>query len=345
MSTPFVSVIIPARDEGASIRDTLAGLQAQTYPRERIEFLVVDGRSSDDTRSVVQEVGRDDPRVRLLDNPDRVTPGALNIGIRAARGSVISLMSAHGTPAADYLAVAVELLETTGAWGVGGRIERVSKTPAQRAIAAATSSPIGVGDAVHNYASQAAWVETAFPGLWHRNVFERVGLFDPELVRNQDDELSYRIRQAGGGIWYDPAIVVRYQPRGSLRALFSQYRQYGMWKVRVFQKHPGAARRRHLVPAAFVGTVAGGALLVPFVRPAGLLSFFALGAYGALVFAATARRSDRGAEPLRFAASIAVLHTSYGLGFWEGLLRFAPRWLVRRQGSIERLPPRPEAAS
>src|SRR6185503_18772162 len=149
---------------------------------------------TDDTKEQVLAISTLDPRISLIANPDRITPKAFNLGILAARGQVIGLMSAHGSPASDYLERAVSDLRSTGAWGVGGAIVRAGTTGRQRAIAAATSSPFGVGDAVHNYGTAARWVETAFPGLWPRWVFERVGLFDPELVRNQDDELSFRIR-------------------------------------------------------------------------------------------------------------------------------------------------------
>ena len=237
-----MSIVVPTRDEAESIAACLQALADQDYPVEQLEILVVDGQSSDRTVEIARGFADRDPRIRILANPERVTPAAFNRGIRAARGEILGVMSAHGSPAPDYVRRGVDALAATAAWSVGGRIRRSGTTGVQRAIAKVTSSPFGVGNATHNYQETPGWVETAFPGLWPRWVFERIGLFDPELVRNQDDELSGRITAAGGRIWYDPEIVIDYTPRASYASLFSQYRQYAMWKVRVFQKHPSAAR-------------------------------------------------------------------------------------------------------
>jgi glycosyltransferase involved in cell wall biosynthesis len=336
-SLPLVSIIVPARDEIATIADCVRALLAQDYPRDRLEIIVVDGRSTDGTREVVASLMAETTDVLLVDNPDRITPVAFNRGIRAARGEIIGVMSAHGVAARDYVSVAVGALATTKAWCVGGRIDRVASTPLQRAIAAATSSPFGVGDATHNYRETAGWVETAFPGLWPRWVFERVGLFDPELVRNQDDELSDRIRAAGGRIWFEPRAVVAYVPRGSRTALFRQYRQYAMWKIRVFQRHPWAARPRHLIPAAWIGTMVVGAVASLWAPPAILLTAAAAGAYATVMSLASLRISGPGVRAVDVLTSLVTLHVAYGIGTWQGLVRFLPRWFHDRGGTIERL--------
>ena len=336
-SHPVVSIIVPACNEAATIEACLEGLRHQDYPADRLEIVVVDGLSSDDTADRVRRVGRSDPRVRLITNQGRITPLAFNLGIRAARGDIIGVISAHAVPESSCVRRGVDALQSTGAWCVGGSIKRVGGTPTQRAISAATSSPFGVGNAAHNYATDARWVETAFPGMWPRWVFEKVGLFDPELVRNQDDELSFRIREAGGRIWYDPGIVVEYTPRGSFGGLFSQYRQYGMWKVRVFQKHPRAARARHLVPAAWVASMTGGILLAPVTPIAPVLTVASAGAYGAVMAAALARVDRRGASRMSVLQALVTLHLAYGIGFWQGIVRFAPRWVLDRKGGAERL--------
>lgn len=333
MSQPRVSVIVPVRNEEASIDACLGALLAQTYPAELLEVVVVDGRSSDGTRRRVEERAAREPRLRVVGNPAGVTPIGMNLGIRASNGDVITLMSGHGEAATDYVERGVRDLEETGAWGVGGRIERSPVGRVGRLIAAVTSSWVGVGDADHNYATSARWVDTAFPGMWPRWVFERVGLFDEELVRNQDDELSLRIREAGGRIWYDPGIVVRYRPRSSLRGLFSQYRQYGYWKVRVLQKHPRGLRPRHFVPAAWITFAVSGPVIAAAWRP--WLVPWGLGIVAYLAVLAVGTRRLRGAETSwpALIGTAAVVHAAYGIGFLHGLVALAPRWVRGRRGA------------
>lgn len=337
MPEPVVSVVIPARNEASSIGACVEALLAAAPSPGDFEILVVDGRSDDQTRAVVQAIADRDPRVRLLDNPGRITPIALNLGIRAARGEVIARMDGHTTPPADYLFRGLTLLRETGAWCVGGSMTRVGDDPVRAAIGRATMSPFGVGDAIHNYATEPQDVETVYLGMWPRWVFQQVGLFDEELARNQDDELSYRIRAAGGRIRMDPGISMHYRPRGSFRALFRQYREYAMWKVRVFQKHPGAARWRHVVPAAWIGVMVGGAALTPLTVVAPAAAGSAAVAYAALMAAAARRLGTSQAPATLIFRALVTLHLAYGVGFWQGLVRFAPRWFSGRSGHVDLL--------
>jgi hypothetical protein len=171
-------------------------------------------------------------------------------------------------------------------------------------------------------------VDTVAFGAYDRQVFDRIGLFDEELVRNQDDEFNYRLRAAGGRIWLDPAIRSTYYSRSTLRSLWRQYVQYGLWKVRVFQKVPGSAQARHGVPPAFALAVVGGAvaaLLLPPLRPpylAGLAFYVLVNLAVSVAIAARAGWRHLARLPLAFA----TLHLAYGLGFWAGVLRFGPPW-------------------
>ena len=336
-STSMVSVVIAARDEARQIRACLEALADQHYPSHRLEIIVADGSSTDATRDIVRAFAERDPRVRLIDNPARVTPAGLNAAIAASRGDFIVWMSGHALANEEHVADCVAGLLRTEAWAIGGAISRTWKTSRQEANGLATSSPFGVGDAVHNYADEGRWVETAFPGAWPRWVFERVGLFDPELRRNQDDELSYRIRQAGGRIWYDPSIRVAYTPRPTLLALASQYRQYGCYKVRVFQKHPRAIRWRHLAPGALVVYLLAAPVVI-LALPA-LLPVVATGylAYGTFVVLAVARIRREAATRRQLASSLIGIHLGYGLGLIQGMLKFAPRWFVNRAAPAPRL--------
>lgn len=337
MSGISVSIVLPVRNEAAAIEACLKSLVEQTLDRDSFEVIVVDGMSTDETPSLVAGWHERDERIRLISNPGRITPIGLNLGIRAARGSVIARMDGHSRADPRYLETGLDALRNTGAWSVGGQMRRIGGDDATRAIAAVTMSPFGVGDATHNYAERPMWAETVFLGMWPRWVFERVGLFDEELVRNQDDEFSYRIRQAGGRIWFDPRIVTSYSPRGSLGGLFSQYRQYAMWKVRVLQMHPGALRWRHWVPMLLVAYVLGSAVIGIWWPPAWVGTAVGLATYFAAVAEASRRLQRSGVSMRSLIATFVTLHAAYGLGFWQGLLRFAPRWFVGRSGSPARL--------
>jgi len=313
MSEPMsVSIVVATRDELESLGRCLRALGDQTYP---CEILVADGGVDASARAIVEQYG-----ARWLDNPDRIAATGWNRGLDAATGDVLGIMSSHAVPARDYVERCVEALHRTGAWAVGGRIARFGGSgPIQEAIARATSSPFGVGNSRHNYADEPGWAETVFPGMWPRWVLEQVGRFDAELVRNQDDELSYRIREAGGRIWYDPAIVVAYEPRASLRSVFDQYRQYGFWKVRVYAKHPGAIRPRQLVPAAWLAALTIGIVALGMRSPARLLLWPAAVGYSFFILAAGLRLGG-GRMGGRIAAALAAVHSGYGLGMWQGLI-------------------------
>jgi succinoglycan biosynthesis protein ExoA len=254
---PLVSVVIPTRNEEQTIAGCLGAVLAQDYPAGCMEVLVVDGRSTDRTRAIVAELAAIAPRsrVQLLDNPHRIASTALNIGIRAARGEIIARVDGHTILARDYLRRCVETLVVTGADNVGGLMRPQGHGYAGTCIALATRSRLGIGNSRFHYDERGGEAETVYLGCFRRSIFERVGLFDEGLVRNQDDELNDRIVAAGGRIWLSPHIRSTYVGRSSFRALWRQYYQYGYWKVRVLRRHPGARRLRHLAPAALVASL------------------------------------------------------------------------------------------
>ena len=324
---PFVSVIIPMRNEAGSIAACLQSVLAQDYPPERFEVLVVDGASSDDSVRVVEECARRSGRVRLLHNPRRIVPSALNIAIRAARGDILMRVDGHTHLAPDYMRVGVETLQRTGADNVGGPMVAVGGGRVGDAIALATGSRFGIGTYFH-FGREEAEVDTVYMGMWPRSVFERVGLFDEEMVRNQDDEFNYRLRKAGGRIVMNPSMQSAYQNRQSLKAMARQFAQYGFWKVRVLQKHPAQMSVRHFVAPAFVVGLFGLALLAPWSGGAGLMAAFLAAVYVGTVVAISASlawRHGGGLLPL-IAAAFMSLHWSWGAGFVVGLGRFAARW-------------------
>ena len=323
---PLVSVIMPVRNEVAYIERSLGAVLAQDYPADRLEILVVDGLSGDGTREAVLAHAATRPNLRLLDNPAGIVPPGLNIGIRQARGEIIVRVDGHCEIAPDYVRLCVEHLlaghEGAPIEAVGGPIETVAESDEAAAIALAMSSWFGVGgSAFRTINDRALLVETvAFPAYLQRTL-QRLGPFDEELVRNQDDEYNYRLLKSGGRILLTPNIRSRYYSRSSLRSLWRQYYQYGYWKVRVMQKHPRQMRARQFAPPALVGGLLGSAVLGLVWRPFwGLLG--AVAALYLLVNALASLSLSRRHAP-RLMIIHPILHLSYGLGFLVGLVHFA----------------------
>lgn len=321
---PTVSLIVPVRNEEEHIGRCLASVVAQEYPESALEVILVDGASADGTRAVVAGIAEGRSGWHVLDNPRRALIPGMNLGISRATGDYIGYVNGHSQLPPDYVRRMVELATLHGAWSVGGRIDRASDTPTQAAFAAVMSHPLGVGDSRHNYATVAGPAETVFPGFWPRWVFERIGRFDERMTANEDNELSHRIRVAGGLVWYDPSVVIRYQPRSSFRASFRQLRGYGSGKIRVWRIHPTSLRPRQLVPAAWVAFVGVG-VLAAALRPA-LLPLLAAGtsAYAAVTAVASIRLNGGRLGPaLRTWGAFATVHAGYGIGTWQGLLEWA----------------------
>jgi GT2 family glycosyltransferase len=333
---PSLSVIIPMRNEAAWLDRCLATVFAQDYPADRTEVIVVDGMSDDGTYERLCERAGREPRLRVLRNPAGIVPTGLNLAIREAAGDIVARVDAHTELAPDYLRVGVELLARTGADNVGGPMVKLGGGAVGDAIAAAMSSRFGIGS-YFQYAEAEREADTVYMGMWPRKVFERVGLFDEELVRNQDDELSYRIRKAGGRILVSPAMRSRYQNRQSWRKLSRQFYEYGLWKVRVLQKHPRQMSVRHFVPPAFDALVVLGLLSAPFSARGPLLAALALVAY-ASAMALVAFTEERAGRRLRYWTALVLIHHAWALGFLAGSIRFAGQWF-REERPVARLAP------
>jgi succinoglycan biosynthesis protein ExoA len=318
---PTVSVVIPLRNEEAHIGALLDALASQTYPPGGPEVILVDGMSTDRTREIIAEYARRMPGIRLIDNPERIVPPAMNRGIRAATGDIIVRLDAHAEPAPDYIERCVHHLKTSGAWNVGGPMRSQGRGYVGTAVALATTSPFGIGGSPFHYSDQPQYVDTVYLGAFPRWVFDKVGLYDERFVRNQDYELNHRIRAAGGTIYLAPDIKITYFPRSSLRALWRQYFQYGFWKVQTLRKHPDSLKWRHLVAPAFVAGVVGGLVLGLLWRPALVLWAAALALYLAMSVLFSVRRVRREDQGWRYLPLMpvvfATLHVAWGLGFWR----------------------------
>lgn len=320
----MISIVVPCRNEAAHIEGCVRSILAQEDPGQPLEVLIADGMSDDGTRAILERLSDEDARIRMVNNPERVTPTGLNHGIAAAEGDIIIRMDAHTEYAPDYVKACVEVLAETGAQNVGGAARTKTKGYLHEAIAAAYHSPYSTGGAAFHKPDYEGEVDTVTYGCWHKDWFDQVGLFDEELVRNQDDEFNLRTVRAGGKIWQSPRIKSWYSPRNTLRALFKQYSQYGYYKVRVIQKHKLPASWRHLVPGALVvtfGALGAGALVSNLARGALAL---AAGTYGAGLLAASvdiARKTEWKYLPV-LPAVLAAFHFGYGTGFVRGVVDF-----------------------
>ena len=323
---PLVSVVIPLRNEAGYIHHCIDSVLAQDYPANRLEIIAVDGDSDDTTVGVLRGYGE---RVRVLRNPARIVPTAMNIGIRAARGEIIARVDAHTVLAPDYIRIGVETLQRTGADNVGGPMHTIGGGVWGDAIAAAMSSRFGIGAYFH-FATADREVDTVYMGMYPRRVLERIGLFDEELVRNQDDELNYRLRKAGGRVWLTTRMQSRYQNRQSLTALRRQFFQYGWWKIRVLQKHPKQMSARQFVPTLLVvwllvtGALAVVSGLAAWLFVAGLAAYLGAAATAAALLA----RRHGWRLFLPALATFVTMHVSFGSGFLFGTLRFGSRWFA-----------------
>jgi GT2 family glycosyltransferase len=331
-SVPKVTVVVPMRNEEDHIDRCLQSIFDQDYPGEQVEILVVDGMSTDSSRRIVSGFAGRHANVRLLDNEKRIAPAAFNLGIRNAGGSMVAIIGAHCSLAPDYISNCVHYLSTREAECVGGAIENIGEGFWGQVISLAMSSPFGVGDAHFRYAHQERYVDTLAFGAYRREVFDKIGLFDENLVRNQDYELNYRLRKAGGKILLTPAIKSHYYTRSSLRKLWSQYFQYGFWKVQMLRKHPRSVRVRQLVPPLFVlilllsGALSAISSLAAWVFALVVTGYLSLSL--AFSFSIAARKGWRYFPILP--VIFACLHLSWGLGFLYSLARLTFQRLVRR---------------
>ena len=350
---PAISAVIPCRNEKDHIESCIRSLLAQEPPLSQpqpgephepagIEVLIADGMSDDGTRDILHRLAAEDSRLRILDNPRQTTPCGMNVGIQAARGRVIAIMGAHNRYAPDYLRRGVEVLAETAADNVGGAMECEAETYLQHAIAAAHHSPFAVGGARWHDPDYEGPADTVFGGVYRKETFERLGLFDEELVRNQDDEFNLRLSRAGGHIWQSPRIKSWYHPRASLRAVWNQYQQYGYWKVRVIQKHRLPASVRHLVPGGFVFALLSLPLMAVWWPLAawgwiGLLGLYTLGTgLASILCAAQQSRHARRARQARYGWTLLpvlpLVFACYQLGYGVGFLRGVWDFVLLRRG-------------
>ncbi len=322
---PLVSVIIPCRNEVRFLRRCLDSILAGDYPGDRLEVIVADGMSTDGTRELVAEYAAHQPRVRMIDNPERVTPVALNRAIAAARGGIIARVDGHAEISANYLSRCVHYLETTDAVNVGGVMRVVPRAdgPFSDAIVAVLAHRFGVGNAEYRFGGgERRWVDTVQGGCWRRETFSRLGGFNEKLERTQDMEFNRRLQAAGGKILMAPDIRYDYFARTDLGSFTRHNFWNGEWAVLPFAYSDAMpVSPRHLVPLVLALALTAGAALFewwwwPMAMVAGPYVLANLGAT-----AGTAWRARRPWFLLTMPIAFASLHLGYGFGSLAGLVQ------------------------
>jgi len=312
MNDSFVSIIIPCRNEEKYIAKCLETILSQDYPKERTEVLVVDGMSEDKTREIVGDYLKKYPFIKLLDNPKKFTNFAFNTGIKEAKGEIIMLMGAHAGYEKDYVSKCVRYLNEYDADNVGGVMKTLpsKNTLIAEAIAYCLSHPFGAGNSYFRIGSnEPRWVDTVFGGCYKKKVFDKIGLFNENLLRSQDMELNLRLKKAGGKILLVPDIVNYYYPKATLREFLKHNFSDGVWAVYPLKFGLHFFSFRHFIPLIFI-------LMLPVVFwPYALIS---------LLFSLRIAMKKKDIRlffvmPLVFAAR----HFGYGTGSIWGLIKLA----------------------
>ncbi|HEY0934602.1 MAG TPA: glycosyltransferase family 2 protein [Trebonia sp.] len=334
---PAVSVVMPVLNEERHLAESVACVLDQQYPGG-FELVLAIGPSRDRTEAIARELAAADHRVTVVPNPSGQIASAMNAAVRTARHEIITRIDAHSMLPDGYLQTAVRALMETGAADVGGWMAAEGVTPFQRAVAWAMTSPFGMGAAANHTGGDAGPADTVYLGVYRRTEIERVGGYDETMLIAEDWELNYRIRAAGGLIWFTPDLKVTYRPRATLGALARQQFRYGRWRRVVARRHPETVSYRYLAaPVAtalsFLGLVCGIEGLTPLIPGSGrlaLLGFVVPAAYllGVSAVAAAFARDVPLNVRVRVPLALAAMHLCWGAGYLT-----SPRRLARRRGA------------
>lgn len=308
---PGVSVVLPILNEERFLADAISAILAQKYAG-KLEVILALGPSRDKTDEIARELAAKDARVVLVASPTGRTAAGLNLAIAKAQYSIICRIDGHAQISDTYIAQAVATMRATGAVNVGGVMAAEGQNSFERAVATAMRSPLGVGGARFHVGGKAGPADTVYLGVFDRAAFQAAGGYDERFTRAQDWELNFRLRQAGGVIWFDPALVVTYRPRPNFKTLAKQYFEYGRWRRAVIRSHKGTVNYRYLAPpiAVVISTLSLIAGLV--VNPIGFIpvALYVVGNIsGSLVI------GKSWSERIRLPAVLATMHFSWGIGF------------------------------
>lgn len=317
----FVSVVIPVYNEEKYIAECIESLLKQTYPKKSTEIIFVDGNSQDNTAEIIKKYSEDYEYIRIMYNEKKIVPISMNVGIRASKGEYIIRLDAHAEYPDNYIEKCVHYLDTTDADNVGGCAITKGRGFTGDAIAAMLSSKFGVGNSRFRTERVSAYVDTVPFGAFRREVFQKVGMYDERLVRNQDNELNFRIIKNGGKIFLAQDIVFSYYCRDSIKGIAKMARQNGVWNIVTSKLCPGTMGLRHFIPFLFVLSLI---FLIPlsFVHKVFLLLLTAeLILYFALAFLFTVRLKKGFIKSLLIYVLFPMFHISYGIGSVIGIYK------------------------
>ena len=325
----LISIILPIHNEANFINNAIDSILRQNHINQEIEILIADGISTDGTRDIIKNKQKDNANIYLIENHEKIVPTGFNSALSISKGEIIIRVDGHTEIAPNYLEKCMKVFMNTEAECVGGATKHIAPGIIGNAVRIAQSSKFGVGgvpfrEGVH----LGRYVDTLAFGAYKRKVFEKIGGYDEELVRNQDDEFNFRLIQSGGKIWLDPSIKSTYYARTSLLKLFKQYFQYGFYKIRVMQKRKGFASWRHIIPAVFVLSIISGLLLTFFKIRFPL--FFLAGSYASFNMGASLFQFLYNIEHLfsilLLPVTYFIMHFAYGIGSLWGLVYFIDKW-------------------
>jgi len=320
--TPLVTIIVPCRNEENTIRLLLEAILKQTYPKDRMEVVVADGMSTDRTRERISDFKRDhsDLLIAIIDNPKQTIPSGLNLAIRASKGEIIVRLDAHSAPDPDYVARCEDALKKGLGDSVGGvwDIRPGGAGWMAKSIAKAASHPLGVGDAQYRFADSAQEVDTVPFGAFYKDLIDRIGGFNENLLTNEDYEFNVRLRQSGGRIWLDPAIRSSYFSRSNLTGLARQYWRYGYWKAKMLRQYPTSIRWRQVLPPLFVVSLVILPILWSQIGLAGWIFVIELASYLLILSLAGFQSSWKNKDAsliLGVPLAISTMHLAWGSAF------------------------------
>lgn len=318
----MLSVICPIYNEEKYIAKCIDSILAQDYPKDDLEIIFADGMSTDQTREIVAKYISKYTWIRLIDNPDRIVPPALNKAILASHGSIIMRLDAHAEYPTNYFSTLTRSLHDLKADNVGGVCETipVNDTYTAKAIAAVLSSKFGMGNSAFRVGvDQIQQVDTVPFGCWPREVFDRIGLFDLDLIRNQDDEFNGRLTKAGGKIYLLPQVKIKYFSRDKIRKVARMFYQYGLFKPLVNKKLGTPATIRQFFPVAFVLGLVFGLIISLIWHPFIWLYGAGISIYIILAMYFSFKSCHNLTRILIQMWTYSVVHISYGCGYLVGL--------------------------
>ena len=323
MIYPDVDIVIPCRNEQDYIEKCVRSFFENDYPKDKIHVFVVDGLSTDNTCEILDKLKAEFTQLTILRNEKQTTPYALNIGLKATEHPLKIIFGAHAIADKNFIKKNVEILNNYNDVGcAGGIIENVYENKTGELIGKAMASVFGVGNAHFRTATKFGYVDTVAFGAYKNEVFDKIGYFDEELTRNQDDEFNYRLLKNGFKIYLSPEIKSKYYVRGNFQKLFRQYYQYGYWKVYVNKKHKTVTTVRQIVPLLFALYLFLGLLVSVFVPMFVYLYFLGIFFYIILAIVFAFKQSKKIAEAFKVAYVFFILHFSYGLGYLKGIIDF-----------------------